>query len=159
MKDAPVSIRQAELLLKLYELRRETVMRKARSYIGGPFLPGSAEELACLINAGDEKAGFILQVYGYWDMVAAFVVHGALDRSLVYDTCQEMYFQYAKIQPYLAELRKKMGLPEWMRSIEVVVEGPNQGRKRLHDMRRNLEGLERAPAVKSGQAIRRKNRR
>ena len=56
-------------------------------------------------------------------MVAAFVRHGALTAELVYDTCQEMYFQYAKIQPYLRDFRKKMNLPEWMTSIERLVEG------------------------------------
>jgi hypothetical protein len=67
-------------------------------------------------------------------MVASFVVHGALDEALVYDTCQEMYFQYSKIQPYLAEIRQKMKLPEYFRSIEAVVEGSEKGRSRLRDM-------------------------
>jgi hypothetical protein len=100
-------IRQAELILKLYELRRETIMREARSYVGGEFMLRSAAEFVELVNAGGRQSGFVLQVYGYWDMGAAFVSSGALDAGLVYDTCQEMYFQYAKIQPYLAEFREK----------------------------------------------------
>jgi hypothetical protein len=131
-------IRQAELILKLYELRRETVMREARSYVGGKFMPQSANEFVELVTAGSRNSGFILQVYGYWDMVAAFVSSGALDAGLVYDTCQEMYFQYAKIQPYLAEFRKKMNLPEFLISIECVVEGSDAGRRRLQTMRKNL---------------------
>jgi hypothetical protein len=131
-------IRQAELILKLYELRRETVMREARSYVGGKFMPQSANEFVELVTAGSRNSGFILQVYGYWDMVAAFVSSGALDAGLVYDTCQEMYFQYAKIQPYLAEFRKKMNLPEFLISIERVVEGSDAGRRRLQTMRKNL---------------------
>jgi hypothetical protein len=144
LKEINRSIQQAELILKLYELRREAVMRAARSYVGGAFLPTSTEALVDLVNAGDEKTGYILQVYGYWDMVAAFVVHGALDEALVYDTCQEMYFQYAKIQPYLAGFRKKMNLPEFLRSIEAVVEGSKEGRRRLGHMRKSLEELVRA---------------
>jgi|SRR5215813_9851544 len=93
-------IEQADLILKLYELRRETVMREARSYIGGEFLPSSVDELVSIVTDGGRHGGFVLQVYEYWDMVAAFVHHGALDASLVHDTCQEMYFQYPKIQPY-----------------------------------------------------------
>ena len=138
MKDSETAIRQAELILKLFELRRETVMRSARSYVGGEFMPSSADEVMSLVSAGGPKASYILQVYGYWDMVSAFVVHGALDKSLVYDTCQEMYFQYAKIQPYLAGIREKMHLPELFRSIESVVEGCDEGRCRLADMRNNL---------------------
>src|SRR3954469_22693944 len=91
-------IRQAELILKLYELRRETVMREARSYIGGEFMPQSAAEFFEIVSAGTKRGAFVLQVYGYWEMVAAFVTSGALDGSLLYNTCQEMYFQYAKIQ-------------------------------------------------------------
>jgi hypothetical protein len=132
------SIRQAELILKLYELRRETVMREARSYVGGEFLPASAQELVEIVSAGGKLTGFVLQVYGYWDMVAAFVQNGALDATLVYDTCQEMYFQYAKIQPYLAEFRKQMGLPEFLSNVERVVEGSKAGRARIAQMRNNL---------------------
>lgn len=138
MNDAENCIRQAELILKLYESRRESVMRQARGYVGGPFLPQSADEFVGLIAAGNNETGYILQVYGYWDMVASFVVHGALDEALVYDTCQEMYFQYAKIQPYLADIRKKMNLPEYFRSIEAVVESTDKGRGRLRDMKNSL---------------------
>ena len=145
------SIEQAELILRLYELRRETVMREARSYVGGPFLPGSAREFVEIVSAGGKHTSFVLQVYGYWDMVAAFVQHGALDAGLVYDTCQEMYFQYAKIQPYLKEFRKAMNLPEWMISIERLVEGSKAGRARLATMQKNLAamaGVREAPAKK-----------
>ena len=132
------SIRQAELILKLYELRREPVMREARSYVGGAFMPRSAGEFVEIVSAGDQHTSFVLQVYGYWDMVAAFVWHGALDADLVYDTCQELYFQYAKIQPYLADFRRKMNLPEFLISIERLVEGSEAGRERVHMMRNNL---------------------
>ena len=135
------AIRQAELIVKLYELRRESVMREARGYVGGEFLPKSVDELVGLVSAGDKNAGYILQVYGYWDMVAGFVVHGALNEGLVYDTCQEMYFQYAKIQPYLTGLRERMNLPEFLRSIERVIEGSARGRERLKNMSDNISSI------------------
>ncbi len=135
------AIRQAELILKLYDLRRESVMREARSYIGGEFLPSSADELVSIVTTGGRHGSFVLQVYGYWDMVAAFVHNGALDAKLVYDTCQEMYFQYAKIQPYLAEFRQRMNLPEWMISIERLVEGSESGRLRVATMQKNLAAM------------------
>lgn len=136
-----ISIRQAELIMKLYELRRETVMREARSYIGGQFLPTSADELVEIVTIGGRQGGFVLQVFGYWDMVAGFVHHHALDAGLVYDTCQEMYFQYAKIQPYLAGFRQKMNLPEWMSNIERLIEGSEAGRNRVATMRKNLAAI------------------
>ena len=134
------STEQAELILQLYELRREAVMREARSFVGGGgFAPKSAEDLLEIIKKGGKETGFVLQVYGYWDMVCAFVRHGILSEGLVYDTCQEMYFQYAKIQPFLPEFRGKLGLPEWMQSLEKVAEGSARGRKRIAAMRASSE--------------------
>ena len=135
------AIQQAELILHLYELRRETVMREARSYVGGEFQPASARELVEIVSAGGKHTAFVLQVYGYWDMVAAFVEHGALDATLVYNTCQEMYFQYAKIQPYLAEFRRQMNLPEWLISVERLIDGSKAGRARLRTMQKSLAAM------------------
>jgi hypothetical protein len=119
-------------------------MRSARSYVGGPFLPRSFEELLSVMSAGDQHTAYVLQVYGYWDMVAAMVFTGALDESLVYNTCPEMYFQYAKIRPYIEELRGKIGLPEMFYSVQKLVEGSEKGRARLHCMAVNL-GISAAP--------------
>jgi hypothetical protein len=124
------ALKQAELILKLYEIRRETALRAARDYVGGEFMPKSVDEFVSLVKDGGKPSGHILQVYGYWDMVAAFVVHGALDEALIFDTCQEMYFQFEKIQPYLAGFREKMNLPEFLRSIETVVAGAQERRTR-----------------------------
>ena len=124
------ALKQAELILKLYEIRRETALRSARDYVGGEFQPKSVDEFVSLVKDGGKPSGHILQVYGYWDMVAAFVVHGALDESLIFDTCQEMYFQFEKIQPYLAGFRQKMDLPEFLKSMEAVVAGAQERRAR-----------------------------
>jgi hypothetical protein len=124
------ALKQAELILKLYEIRRETALRAARDYVGGEFMPKSVDEFVSLVKDGGKPSGHILQVFGYWDMVAAFVVHGALDEALIFDTCQEMYFQFEKIQPYLAGFREKMNLPEFLRSIETVVAGAQERRTR-----------------------------
>ena len=140
-------VRQAELIVKLYDLRREAVMREARAYVGGAFLPQSPDELFHIVTAGTRESGFVLQVYGYWDMVAAFVSNGALDAQLVYDTCQEMYFQYAKIQPYLVEFREKANLPEFLISIQRLIEDSDAGRQRLDVMRKNLSVIAEARAA------------
>jgi hypothetical protein len=93
-------------------------------------MPKSVDEFVSLVKDGGKPSGHILQVYGYWDMVAAFVVHGALDEFLIFDTCQEMYFQFEKIQPHLAGFREKMNLPEFLRSMESVVAGAQERRTR-----------------------------
>ena len=134
MSDTDTAIKQAELILKLYELRREPVMRSARGYIGGEFLPRSFEDFLAVMSAGDQHTSYVLQVYGYWDMVAAMVFHGALDESLVSSACPEMYFQFAKIRPYIEEFRSKSSLPEMFHNLQKFVEGSEEGRARLHNM-------------------------
>jgi len=124
------ALEQAELILKLYEIRRETALRTSRDYVGGEFMPKSVDDFVSLVKDGGKPSGHILQVYGYWDMVAAFVVHGALDEALIFDTCQEMYFQFGKIQPYLAGFREQMKLPEFLRSMETVVTSSQEKRTR-----------------------------
>jgi hypothetical protein len=142
------ALKQAELILKLYEIRRETALRAARDYVGGEFKPKSVDEFVSLVQDGGKQSGHILQVYGYWDMVAAFVVHGALDESLIFDTCQEMYFQFEKIQPYLAEFREKMRLPGFLKSIETVVVGAQERRARVPKVKSPKQaGKVRAQAV------------
>jgi hypothetical protein len=123
--------KQAELVLRLYDIRRETALRASRDYVGGEFQPGSVDEFVSLVKDGGKPSGHILQVYGYWDMVAAFVVHGALDEALIFDTCQEMYFQFEKIQPYLEGFRQRMNLPEFLKSMESVVTSSREKRARV----------------------------
>jgi hypothetical protein len=134
LSDTDTAIKQAELILKLYELRREPVMRSARSYVGGEFLPRSLEDFLAIMSAGDQYTAYVLQVYGYWDMVAALVVHGALDESIVYNACPEMYFQFAKIRPYIEEFRSKSSLPEMFHNLQKFVQGSEEGRARLDSM-------------------------
>ena len=138
MSDTDTAIKQAELILKLYELRREPVMRSARSYVGGEFLPRSFEDFLAIMSAGDQHTAYVLQVYGYWDMAAALVFHGALDESLVYNACPEMYFQFAKIRPYIEEFRSKSSLPKLFHNLQKFVEGGEEGRARLDSMAEHL---------------------
>jgi hypothetical protein len=141
MKKSKATYHDIEVLLNLYDLRREATMRQARSYVGGKFAPKSAEEMVAIVSGGTQESAYVLQVFGYWDMVAAFVLDGPLNQQLVYDTCQEMYFVYSKIQPFLAEFRRRMNLPEWMISIEKLIEASPAGRKRIAAMQVNMERL------------------
>jgi hypothetical protein len=138
MTEPLIAVKQADLIIKLYELRRETVMRAARSYVGGAFGPTSIDEFVAIMSGG-EHTSFVLQVYGYWDMVASMVVSGALDEELVYNSCMEMYFQYAKIRPYMEEFRKRIHLPEMFLQVQKLVEGSEKGRARLDNMERYLQ--------------------
>jgi hypothetical protein len=60
LSDTDTAIKQAELIIKLYEPRRELVMRSARSYIGGEFLPRSFEDFLAIMAAGEQHAAYVL---------------------------------------------------------------------------------------------------
>jgi hypothetical protein len=112
MSSSQPSHHDAELILKLYELRREPVMREARAHYAS-LAPSIDAFLAVAANPMTKENSYVRQVCGYWEMTASLVVHGTLNALLVYDACQEMYFVYAKIQPFLEELRQKSGMTDF----------------------------------------------
>jgi hypothetical protein len=139
MKVTDIAIRQADLIVRLYELRREPVMRSARSYVGGgKFSPRSFEDFLSVMAAADQQTAYVLQVYGYWDMVATMVFHGALEEEFVYDACPEMYFQFAKIRRYIEDFRQRSSLPELFQNLQKLAEGSEKGRARLENMEQYL---------------------
>src|SRR5271154_6632728 len=100
----------AQLILQLYDLRREAEMRKARSWGLGEFWPQSADDVVKVAWAmGTQENNWLRQVGGYWSMAASFVLHGALSEELFIQPAVsgEMVFIFAKVQPFLEELREK----------------------------------------------------
>ena len=121
----------AELILRLYDLRRETVMREARNWIA-TFFPKSIADVTAVMTAfGSKENAYLRQVCGYWEMAASFVVHGTLNRELAQDTLQEMYFVYAILQPILEEFRTTFKSPEFFKNVQKVVEATPEGRQRV----------------------------
>jgi hypothetical protein len=141
----------AELVLKLYDLRRESVMREARNWMA-TFNPKSIDDvMAVMGNFGSKENAYMRQVCGYWEMVAAFIVHGTLNADLAYDTLGEMYFVYAILQPVVEDFRKKFHAPEFFKNVQQVVESTQKGRERVSQVQqRRAEMMSRmAAAAKS----------
>jgi hypothetical protein len=98
----------AEIILKLYQLRTETVMREARAWVGGQFWPKSTEDFyAVYSNPGDPHNAFLRQVLTYWEMAAALVLHGAVSAELFVDCNGEGFFLLAKFSNILDAIREK----------------------------------------------------
>jgi hypothetical protein len=98
----------AEIILKLYELRTEPVMRQARAWVGGEFWPQSLEDyLAVAENSADPHNAFLRQVMSYWEMAAALVLHGAVSAELFVDCNGEGFYLLAKLEPILEAIREK----------------------------------------------------
>jgi hypothetical protein len=110
----------AEIILKLYELRTESVMRQARAWIGGEFWPKTVEEFyAVYENPKDPHNAHLRQVLSYWEMAAALVLHGAVSAELFVDCNGEGFFLLAKFAHILDAIREKN--PTFMSKTTEVV--------------------------------------
>jgi hypothetical protein len=92
---------------------------------------------------GSQENNWLRQVGGYWNMAASFVLHGVLNTDLFLQPSisGEMVFVYAKIQPFLKELREKMGDPHMFENIEKVITSSKFGRDRLKLTLKRIETL------------------
>ncbi|MDQ3131108.1 MAG: hypothetical protein M3Q99_10150 [Acidobacteriota bacterium] len=127
----------AELILKLYDLRREAKMREARSWIIG-FFPESAQDvLKVMIDA--ETSAYYRMVVTYWDMAASFVNHGAIDEEMFNDSAGEHIVVFAKIEPFLAELREMTGNPNMLGNLEKLIMRQPDARERLAKSRETMK--------------------
>jgi hypothetical protein len=98
----------AEIILKLYQLRTETVMRQARAWVTGEFWPETVEDYVAVIsNPQDPHNAFLRQVLTYWEMAAAMVLHGAVSAELFVDSNAEGFFILAKFAHILPQIREK----------------------------------------------------
>lgn len=128
------SAADAHLILKLYNLRREAEMRKARDWWMGKFWPNSADDYLKVAWAmGTQENAWLRQVIGYWGMAASFVLRGALNQDMFLEpgVSGEMFLVFGKIHPFLPELREKLNDPHAYKNIEDVIKGTKWGRERL----------------------------
>lgn len=122
-------VESADLILKLYDLRREKKMRKARNWFF-TFNPKSAQEI--MQTMMDPEVGpYMRMVTSYWDMAASFVNHGAIEADMFNETAGEHVMVFAKIEPFLAELREMFESPEAFQHLEKVVLGMPNGAEKL----------------------------
>jgi hypothetical protein len=136
------TVADAQLILQLYDLRREAEMRKARHWWAGEFFPQSADDFLKVAWAvGTQENAWLRQVSGYWNIVASFVLGGVLNEDLFLQPgfSGELFVIYAKIHPHVKELRKKLDDPEFFRTIEQAVTRTKWGRNRLEFMTKRVE--------------------
>ena len=110
----------AQLLLHLYELRREPRMREARKWFAERFHAETLEELQALCPRGTEDNASFRMLIGYWDMVASFIHRGILHQDLFFDSGQELLFVWEKLRRLVPLLRQGSGNTLTLRSLEKV---------------------------------------
>jgi hypothetical protein len=129
---------EADLILKLYDLRRESTMRIGRDYFFRDFNPESMADISNLLLG--EHSGHIRMVLGYWEMAAALVNHGAIDIKLFNDTNGEHLGVFSKIEPFLGEIRSAFD-PQFLTNLEKLVDATPDGRKRVAEIRERMKKM------------------
>jgi hypothetical protein len=115
----------AELVLKLYEMRREETLRRARRFLIFEFQPKTVEELR--VVSRDIKAehnAYWRQTLSFWEMAASLVLRGALDADLFLDTSPEGILIYAKYHHFHAESEKQSGNPFMRQTAALIAKYP-----------------------------------
>ena len=115
----PTPFENATLNLKLFELRREPVLREAREWFLRDFNPETLEELIAVVSG--ERNSWFRMVVGYWDFAASLVTSGAIDGKAFLAAHGEIVGAFSKIYPLLAETRRIAGEPDFCKHIEAVV--------------------------------------
>jgi hypothetical protein len=112
-------VESADLILKLYDLRREEKMREARNWIISFFPENMSDVMKTMVNP--ETSAYFRMVTSYWDMAASFVNHGAIDEEMFNDAHGEHVIVFAKIEPFLEEVRQTMNSPQFLKNLETLV--------------------------------------
>jgi hypothetical protein len=115
----------AELVLKLYELRGEETLRKARRFMVFDFNPKTLEELRAVSrDTKSEYNPYWRQAMSYWEMAHSMVLRGAIDADLFLDSSLEGILIYAKFHHFHAETEKQSGNPFMGKTAELIAKYP-----------------------------------
>ncbi len=135
------TLADADLILKLYDLRREAEIRKARNWWLVTFWPGSADEVLKVAQAlGTQENAWFRQVIGYWELAASLVLHGAVNEPLFLEPASsgEMFLIFGKLHPFLQDVREKMQNPRLLANVETLILKAKASRERLNAVEQRL---------------------
>src|SRR6266850_790606 len=127
----------AELILKLYELRRDPEMRRARSFLISEFNVTNWEEIRPHYLTGSELDRHIRMATSYWEMVAAFVNRGLIDEDLFFDIHGEALVVWNKVKAIVPGARKQIR-PTWLWNLERMARRQQAWRERTYGIAERL---------------------
>jgi hypothetical protein len=131
-------VESANLILRLYELRREDTMREARNFFM-TFNPTSVEEY--FAGMMGPNSGHIRMVVSYWEMASSFVVNGAIDAAMFEETAGEHILVFGKIEGILPQLREAMGNPTMLKNLEQVCVSAPGGIEKVRQVAERIRGM------------------
>jgi hypothetical protein len=113
-----VSIEQVNLLLKLYDMRREPKLREARDWFAKSFHPKTLEDVMKICPPGSEGNAFMRQVLSYWEMVASIANRGIIEEDFFFETTGEQWAAFEQVKPVLAAWREMFSSPKFLSNLE-----------------------------------------
>jgi hypothetical protein len=133
----------ADIILKLYDIRREPVMRESRLKMVMEFMPSSFDEAAAVMDPKHPLNAAFRQTTGYWEMAYSFVKHGAVHVDMMMECNGEGLFLYGKFEPFIEELREKKS-PTMFNNTRWVVENTAFGKERMPMIRQRIAQMQAA---------------
>src|SRR6185369_2994057 len=118
MTMANPTFEQAQLQLKLYDLRREPKLRQARDWYWQNYWADSLDEAMRIAPMGTEAGTFFMMVVSYWDQACAYMNHGLLHEDLFFETNGEFFFVWERVKPTIEEGRKRWSNPLFLAHLE-----------------------------------------
>lgn len=113
-----VNVEQVNLLLKLYDMRREPRLREAREWFARDFHPQTIDDVMKICPPGSEGNAFMRQVLSYWEMVASIANRGVIDEDLFFETTGEQWAAFEQVKPVLAAWRQMFSMPKFLANLE-----------------------------------------
>jgi hypothetical protein len=108
------------LVLHLYELRREEKLRKAREWFGQSFKARTLEEMNALCPMGSENNAYLRMVISYWEMAASFITGGVLNQELFFQSGGELLFVWERIRDVVPHMREMFASKHYLQNLETV---------------------------------------
>jgi hypothetical protein len=118
----PPDHHDAELLLRLYELRREEKLRQAREWFMREFYVQSLEESRQRFPSGSQENTYYRMVTSYWEMVASIVNHGLIKEDFFFENTGEIWIVWQRIKPLAPALRETSKNPLYWKNLESLCE-------------------------------------
>ena len=130
----------AELVLKLYELRREGVMRDSRTQLIAGFLPRSFDDVLAITKGDHPLNAAFRQCSSFWEMTYAMARHGVMHADFMLESNGEGLLLYSRIEPWLAEYRAQVN-PIGFRNAEWVATESEMGRLIAERFRKRMQAM------------------
>jgi hypothetical protein len=129
----------ALVILKLYEIRSEPLMRQARAWFFSQFQPQSGLEILALMQSGEKESAFYRMVSSHWEVAAALVNSGGIDEKMFLQANTEHLVVFAKLQPFVEEIRETIGEPDYLANLQTLVSKASNVERKLENRRRLLD--------------------